>query len=269
MTTISLCCLLWAHPGQEADLHAYEDRVLVLMPDHGGEVVARAKTGGEDGRSFSVPELLRPSFRLFEGDLLGVAITGRIVVYYLIFLVALALFLTMIRIVNSPFGRVLQAIRENTFRAEAIGYRTVVYRTIANCLGAGMATMAGALMSLWLRYIGPDTSLSFSIMIDVLLMVVIGGMGTLYGAAVGATLMIIAENYLPALMGKLGAAAAGIPFASSLLSADRWLLWLGILFILSVYFFPTGIVGKLRTLWQDRKSKATQKRDGGTTGEAI
>src|SRR6185369_2415953 len=74
-------------------------------------------TGGEDGRSFSVPALLRPSFRLFEGQVFGVAVTGRIVVYYLVFLVSLALFLTMIRIVNSPFGRVLQAIRENTFRA--------------------------------------------------------------------------------------------------------------------------------------------------------
>src|SRR5688500_5096706 len=53
-------------------------------------------TGGEDGRSFSVPALLRPSFRLFDGELFGVAVTGRIVVYYLIFIVSLALFLTMI-----------------------------------------------------------------------------------------------------------------------------------------------------------------------------
>ena len=59
---------------------------------------------------------------------------------------ALVLFLALLRIVNSPFGRVLQAIRENDFRAEAIGYRTVVYRTLANCLAAGMATLAGALL---------------------------------------------------------------------------------------------------------------------------
>jgi branched-chain amino acid transport system permease protein len=52
-----------------------------------------------------------------------------------VFFSALALFLLMLRIVNSPFGRVLQAIRENDFRAEALGYRTVVYRTLANCLG--------------------------------------------------------------------------------------------------------------------------------------
>jgi branched-chain amino acid transport system permease protein len=89
-------------------------------------------------------------------------------------------------------------------------------------------------------------------MIDVLLMVVIGGMGTMYGAVIGATLMIVAENYLQAVMGRLGDAAAGIPFVSSLLSADRWLFWLGILFVLSVYFFPTGIVGKLRALAMKR-----------------
>ncbi len=203
-------------------------------------------TGGEDGRSFNPPAVLRPSFRLFEGEILGVAITGRIITYYLVFTVSLLLFLAMLRIVNSPFGRVLQAIRENTFRAEAIGYRTVVYRTIANCLGAIMAALAGALMALWLRYIGPDTSLSFSIMIDILLMVVIGGMGTMYGAAIGATLFILAQNYLQALMKLASDGLAGVPLLPQMLHPDRWLLWLGILFILSVYFFPVGIVGKLR-----------------------
>ena len=71
-----------------------------------------------------------------------------------------SLFLALLRIVNSPFGRVLQAIRENEFRAEALGYRTVLYRTVANCLAAGMAALAGALNALWLRYTGPDTTLS-------------------------------------------------------------------------------------------------------------
>ena len=137
-------------------------------------------TGGEDGRSYRIPEMLRPAFRLFEDQVLGVTINGRILTYYLIFISALALFLLALRVVNSPFGRVLQAIRENDFRAEALGYRVVVYRSIANCLSAGMATLAGVLMAIWLRYTGPDTTLSFAIMIDILLMVVIGGMGTLY-----------------------------------------------------------------------------------------
>jgi branched-chain amino acid transport system permease protein len=204
-------------------------------------------TGGEDGRTYQIPPLLRPGFRLVEDDVLGVAINGRLIAYYLLFLTCLALFLVMLRIVNSPFGRVLQAIRENDFRAEALGYRTVLYRSIVNCVSAGMATMAGALCAVWLRYTGPATTLSFDIMLDILLMVVIGGMGTLYGSALGATIFLLAESYLQNLMGALSKALEGLPILPHLFHPDRWLLWLGLLFILSVYFFPTGIVGKLRS----------------------
>jgi branched-chain amino acid transport system permease protein len=203
-------------------------------------------TGGEDGLNFKVPEILSPGFSLAEQPFLGVSLDGKLISYYLLFAITVALFLVMLRIVNSPFGRVLQAIRENAFRAEALGYRTVVYRTCSNVLSAGFATLAGALLALWLRYNGPDTSLSFEIMIDILLMVVIGGMGTLYGAVIGATLFVIAQNYLQDLMKLASDAAAGIPLLPNLVHPDRWLLWLGILFVLSVYHFPAGIVGRLR-----------------------
>ena len=203
-------------------------------------------TGGEDGLTFKVPELLSPGFSLSEQPFLGVSLDGRLIAFYLLVAVTLVLFLLMLRIVNSPFGRVLQAIRENAFRAEALGYRTVVYRTYSNVLSAGFATLAGALLALWLRYNGPDTSLSFEIMIDILLMVVIGGMGTLYGSVVGATLFILVQNYLQDLMKLASDGMSKVPFVRDLLHPDRWLLWLGILFVLSVYRFPTGIVGKLR-----------------------
>ena len=203
-------------------------------------------TGGEDGLTFKVPELLSPGFSLSEHPFLGVSLDGRLISFYLLVAVTLVLFLLMLRIVNSPFGRVLQAIRENAFRAEALGYQTVLYRTSSNVLSAVFATLAGALLALWLRYNGPDTSLSFEIMIDILLMVVIGGMGTLYGSVLGATLFIIVQNYLQDLM-KLASEGLGrVPFLRDLLHPDRWLLWLGILFVLSVYRFPAGIVGKLR-----------------------
>ncbi|MFV0279556.1 MAG: branched-chain amino acid ABC transporter permease [Rhodoblastus sp.] len=205
-------------------------------------------TGGEDGRTFRVPEVLRPGYRLIEDGPLGLTITGRTLSYYLVFVSAAVLFLVMLRIVESPFGRVLQAIRENPFRAEALGYRIVGHRTMANVLGAVFAACAGALNAIWLRYIGPDTTLSFNIMIDILLIVVIGGMGTLYGAIIGAALFVLAENYLQTLMGAafgaLNASGAGV--VANFFNPDRWLLWLGLLFILSVYFFPSGIVGKLR-----------------------
>src|SRR5262245_18218372 len=86
-------------------------------------------TGGEDGRSFRVPEVLRPGFTLVDLPALGVTVTGRTIAYYIVFISALVLFLMALRVVNSPFGRVLQAIRENDFRAESLGYRTVYYRT--------------------------------------------------------------------------------------------------------------------------------------------
>jgi branched-chain amino acid transport system permease protein len=189
-----------------------------------------AFTGGEDGLNFRLPELLR----------------DRLVAYYVVFAISLVLFLALLRVVNSPFGRVLLAVRENEFRAEALGYRTVVYRTVANCLGALLASAAGVLYAVWLRYTGPDTTLSFAIMIDLLLMVVIGGMGTMYGAAIGATLFVIAQNYLQDLMKLASDAAKGIPLLPDLLHPDRWLLWLGVLFIVCVYYFPSGIVGRLR-----------------------
>ena len=194
-----------------------------------------AFTGGEDGLSFRTPALLRE----------------RLVAYYVVLAVALLLFLGLLRVVNSPFGRVLLAIRENEFRAEAIGYRIVHYRTVANCLAALGATLAGVLYAVWLRYTGPQATLSFDIMVDILLMVVIGGMGTMYGAVLGATLFVVAQTYLQELMKLAAAAVQGVPLLPSLLHPDRWLLWLGVLFVLCVYGFPAGIVGRLRGTHRD------------------
>ncbi len=205
-------------------------------------------TGGEDGLSFRVPAVLQPSFELFEAPVFGASIDGRFLTYYLLFFSVLALFLVLLRIVNSPFGRVLQAIRENDFRAEAIGYRIVVFRTVSNVLGALFATLAGALLAIWLRYNGPDTSLSFEIMLDILLIVVIGGMGTMYGAVIGSAIFVLAQSYLQDLMRIVSNSLEAVPLLAALFSPDRWLLWLGLLFVLSVYNFPTGIVGRLRAL---------------------
>ena len=202
-------------------------------------------TGGEDGLNYKIPRELTAAFK-FGDKLGGVKLNGKLLNYYLVFSCSLVLFLVLLRIVNSPFGRVLQAIRENDFRAEAIGYRVVTYRTLATCISAAMAALAGALYAIWLRYVGPDTTLSFEIMVDILLMVVIGGMGTMYGAVIGAVVLVLAQNYLQGVMGAASHAVEGLPLLPELLSAERWLLWLGVLFILSIYFFPTGIVGRLR-----------------------
>lgn len=208
-------------------------------------------TGGEDGMTYTVPRFFSPAQKLVtDADggtarLFGVALNGKIALYYFIFLSSLMLFFLMLRIVASPLGTVLKAIRENEMRAEAIGYRVVAYRTAIFCIAAVIAALAGVLRAVWLKYVGPEVALSFTIMIDILLMVVIGGMATMVGAIIGVVVMSLAQFYLKDLM-ELGAeATAGIPLVPDLLNPDRWLLWLGILFILLVYFFPAGIAGTL------------------------
>ncbi len=208
-------------------------------------------TGGEDGITYKTPEIFKTATKLAvteEGKvarLFGVKLNGKLAAYYFVFATSLVLFLFMIRLVASPIGTVLKAIRENEARAEAIGYRVVAYRTFIFCVAAVIASLAGSVYSIWLKYTGPETALSFTIMIDILLMVVIGGMGTMYGAVIGAVLLVLAQYYLRDLMGSAAEALSEIPLLPFILEPDRWLFWLGIIFILLVYFFPRGIAGTL------------------------
>jgi len=92
--------------------------------------------------------------------------------------------------------------------------------------------------------VGPETR--DRSMIDILLMIVIGGMGTMYGAVIGAVLVVLAEYYLQNILGAVHGVLADVPVISALFHPDRWLLWLGVLFVLIVTFFPQGIFGWLR-----------------------
>lgn len=208
-------------------------------------------TGGEDGLTYSAPDLLSPATKLLtDADgkvlrILGTRMNGQLAAYYLVFTGSALLFALTFRVTLSPFGTVLKAIRENEARAEAIGYTVVAYRTFAFVFAAGVAALAGVLYALWLQYTGPDVTLGFGIMVDILLMVVIGGMGTMWGAVIGAALMVTAQYYLRDLMQLAADATQGVPLLPALFNPDRWLLWLGIVFILLVYFFPAGIAGSL------------------------
>jgi branched-chain amino acid transport system permease protein len=77
-------------------------------------------------------------------------------------------------------------------------------------------------------------------------MAVIGGLGTVYGAIVGVVVFTVAENYLQLLLQKIAALVSGIPVLEHIFEPDRWLLWFGLVFVLCIYFFPSGIVGELR-----------------------
>jgi branched-chain amino acid transport system permease protein len=122
----------------------------------------------------------------------------------------------------------------------------VAYRTAVFVISAAAAAAAGVIWAVWLKYTGPETTLAFSIMVDILLMVVIGGMGTMTGAVIGVTIMSLAQFYLKDLMESAALATSGLPLLPHLLNPDRWLLWLGVLFILLVYFFPAGVAGTLQ-----------------------
>ncbi|MTI17509.1 branched-chain amino acid ABC transporter permease [Rhodobacteraceae bacterium RKSG542] len=208
-------------------------------------------TGGEDGITYRPPSIFKPAAKLLTDEngkvlrIFGVKMNGKIAAYYFVFFSSLILFCVMLRLVVSPIGSVLKAIRENEARAEAIGYRVVAYRTLVFCAAAAFASLIGSVYAVWLKYTGPDTVLSFAIMIDILLMVVIGGMGTMWGAVIGVVMMTLAQYYLRDLMGVVADATHNLPIVPELFDPDRWLLWLGLCFILLVYFFPTGIAGRL------------------------
>jgi branched-chain amino acid transport system permease protein len=204
-------------------------------------------TGGEDGLSPKLPGVFAVSW---AGRLPGVRLSGREVAYYAILAACLVLFVVMSRFVHSPLGRTLQAIRDNELRAEALGYRTFVFQLAASSFGSVMATVLGGLYTLWVRYVNPESTLGVPIMLDVLLMVIIGGLGTLYGGIVGAGVLLTARTLLPDLR-VLGAfLAPGSEILQRL--ADRWLLYFGVLFILVVFFFPKGVLGTLREAWVRR-----------------
>ncbi len=203
-------------------------------------------TGGPDGIVFQLPRMFRPANVLFHEKIFGRTINGTLLLYYVIVLACAALFLFLLRFVDSPFGRVLQAIRENEKRAEAIGYNVLSFRVQVNIIASCCACIAGGLYALWLGYVGPDTTVSLNIMLDVLVMTVIGGIGTIYGAVIGATFFMFVENYLRAAIEQVHVHVMGIAGLEQLTDPNRWLLWLGVLFITILYCFPEGVVGTLR-----------------------
>jgi branched-chain amino acid transport system permease protein len=211
----------------------------------------RSITGGDDGISFKLPGILAVDYSL--GQFFGIEFSGRVISYYLILLICLVLFLLMLRFVNSPLGRVLQSIRDNEQRSVALGYRTYLFQVIASSFASCVAAVAGGCFAIWVRYVSPDSSLSVSIMLDVLLMVIVGGMGTLYGGIFGAAFLMITRAFLPKLQVLMASLLPGVPLAVRL--SERWLFYFGLLFILIVYFFPKGIVGTAQEIFGRRKGE--------------
>jgi branched-chain amino acid transport system permease protein len=212
-------------------------------------------TRAEDGVSFKLPGIFSvdwsaPSF-------LGLEVNGRLMAYYFILIVSVILFIVMLRFVRSPVGQVLKAIRDNEPRATALGYKTFRYQVFAIVFGSAIASLSGVLFAIWLKYVNPESVLSTSLMLNVLLMVIIGGLGTLYGSIFGASFIKIAETWLPDLQKVAKGLLPNVEIATRL--AERWILYFGILFILVVFFFPKGFVGTARDMINRRKAAALKE----------
>jgi branched-chain amino acid transport system permease protein len=212
-------------------------------------------TKAEDGVSFKLPGIFNVNWS--APSLWGLEINGRLMTYYFILIVSVILFLLMLRFVRSPVGQVLKAIRDNEPRATALGYKTFRYQVFAIVFSSAIASMAGILFAMWLNYVNPESVLSTSLMLNVLLMVIIGGLGTLYGSIVGASFIKIAETWLPDLQKVAKSLLPNVEIATRL--AERWILYFGILFILVVFFFPKGFVGTAREMINRRKISAGEK----------
>jgi branched-chain amino acid transport system permease protein len=207
-------------------------------------------SGGEDGISISMPGIFSVAFNM--GQFGGIDITGRVVTYYFILFTCLVLFLAMLRFTQSPLGRVLQAIRDNEQRAVALGYKTFIFQSISITFGCLLATLIGGLYAMWVGYVNPESSLEvMAIMLNVLLMVIIGGMGTLYGGIVGAAFLLTTQTFLPDLQNLAQNLLPGATLLHNIL--ERWLLLFGILFILVVIFFPKGVIGSVQEYAARRK----------------
>ena len=181
-------------------------------------------TGGENGLQ-GVP----------RGTLFGlVPLRSDRVMYYLVLAAFLAVFLFIRRIVHSPFGHVLQAIRENETRAISLGYDINRYKLLAFVLSAALSGLAGALNALVLGF-ATLSDVQQSASGEVILMTLLGGTGTFFGPVVGAGLVVTLQEYLSDLVGGWVTAIIGVIFVACVLS------------------FRRGIVGELEALRQRRR----------------
>jgi branched-chain amino acid transport system permease protein len=175
-------------------------------------------TGGEDGIQ-AVP----------RGKLFGfLDLSSNMTMYGVVVVIFLAGFLFIRRIINSPFGEVLKAIRENEPRAISLGYRTDRYKLVAFVLSATLAGVAGGTKAIVFQ-IASLTDVHWTMSGEVVLMTLVGGLGTVFGPVAGAFVIIAMQNYLNAL--------------------ESWVTVIqGVIFVVCVLLFRRGIVGEIAHL---------------------
>lgn len=189
----------------------------------------RTVTKGNDGFTFRAPEIFRE----------------RLYFYFFVLVCLVVIFILLKRFVASPFGKVLVAVRENEQRTRSLGFKTLGYKVIASVVAGAVASVAGSLYAVSLRFVNTSV-MTMDITLDALLMTIIGGVGTLIGPILGAGVIEFAQHYLSGL-------ARQYPIF------ERWIIFFGILYILAVIFFPRGIVGTIYMKYQQWKVRKSQK----------
>src|ERR1700716_2159999 len=179
-------------------------------------------TGGEDGIQ-AIP----------RGRLLGlIDLNDQIAMYGFVAVVFLAGFLLIYRVIHSPFGEVLKAIRENEARAISLGYKTEHYKLLAFVLSAALAGLAGATKAIVFQ-LASLTDVHWTMSGEVVLMTLVGGLGTVFGPVAGAVVIIGMQNYLA--------------------SVGEWVTVIqGVIFVVCVLLFRRGIVGEIAHLLRIR-----------------
>jgi branched-chain amino acid transport system permease protein len=177
-------------------------------------------TGGEDGIQ-AIP----------RGRMFGLLdLQNMMTLYFVVLVIFLLSFLLIYRIINSPFGEVLKAIRENETRAVSLGYKPDHYKLIAFVLSAALSGIAGSTKAIVFQ-LATLTDVHWSMSGEVVLMTLLGGLGTVFGPVMGAFVIVALQNYLA----PLGAWVTVVQ---------------GIIFIVCVLTFRRGIVGELMAAWK-------------------
>ena len=183
-------------------------------------------SGGDNG----ITGLVRPHVGPFDVS----ANTGYYYVCLAFFVVSLGLLLTIVR---SPFGLVLKGVRETPRRMRALGYNVWLYRYVALMISAGFAGLAGVLFAWYNQFVGP-VALSLDQSTQILIIVILGGIGTLYGQVFGALVVVFLSNELSAV-------------------TQRWETVLGLVYFIVVMYAPGGLVVLVPRLWNRLRGRNT------------
>jgi branched-chain amino acid transport system permease protein len=183
-------------------------------------------TGGDNG----ISGVMRPDLGL------GINLTDPLTFYYVIltfFLIALVMLVILVR---SPFGHSLKGIRDSESRMRVLGYHTWLHKYLAYVVAAGFSGAAGVFWAFFNGFISPyDMDLNASI--EIILMVILGGPGTLIGPAIGAGIIVFLKNFISAY-------------------TERWLLIIGSIYVLTILYAPQGLVNLIQDWFKGRRCKA-------------